>query len=290
MMAVARCTAASDAESLVRLLQRDAKRFRPWTEYARLVSVSGDAESNDGIPLGREDGVQRGDIYVAESDGSNGDGHALGYARVVRLGPGGSAGGASPSLLKFKSGEAPPGSRMTEYAVMGVQFGLRPGVLLLGAKGKLSTTLAYGAEVSAGWDLTRHVPLLDEFWARVNLGYFKGAASEGFLDIDAGLDTVSILGGGFASLFGAGLSGLVAASSQRDAMTGAEVSLSGGNLGVFGRAGLEYSFGPDWGANFVAELRSGLSSATLKSDKSLMRVDGGPLAGGLALLTVGHTF
>jgi hypothetical protein len=283
MLAVARCTAAREAESLVRLLQRNAKRFRPWTEYARLVG-------SDRIRLGREDGVKRGDVYIAESDGSNGDGRSLGFARVVQLGPGGRAGDGAPSRLKFKSGEAPAGTRMSEYALMGVRFGVRPGVLVLAAKGDLQTTLGYGGELSAGYDLTRHLPLLDEIWARVNLGYFKGVQNEGFLDVDLGLEAMSIVGGGVASLFGVGFSGLVAGSTFREPVSATEVSLSGGNLGAFARAGIEYSFGPDWSAELAAEARAGFSSATLKSEKSLMRVDGGRLVGGLALLSVGHTF
>jgi hypothetical protein len=283
----ARCEVLRSLHAATRHLQREARRYEPWTLFTSLLATAPDAYA---IDLGAEDGVKRGDYYVADSVDARGERVTLGFARVVRLGRGGSAGARDPSSVKFKSGEAPPGSRMSEYALMGVQVGLRPGVLYLLAGGDLETSLAYGGAVNVGYDVSRIIPLFDEVWLRGNVGYFVGAEDESFLNVDVAPEAMSYLGGGLAYGLSAGLSALVPNVRVSTGSSETEQTWSGSSIGVLARASLEYAFGPDWSASLAVEGRTGLSSTSLENDASTLKIDAGSLMAGLAFLNVGHTF
>jgi hypothetical protein len=276
MQKIAGCALATSMGSAVKVLQLRAKQD-VWTMFAQL-------QQNHTMALGAREGAKRGDYYAATPAGARGP---SGFARITRLGPGGKDGAGQPSQLKFKSGDGEVGTRMTEYPLLGVHLGARPDIMFLFAKGDLETRFGYGGSLTVAYDATSYIPLFDEFWLRGDLGYLAGAKDEGFLRINAGPETTAYLGGGFAGVVGLGLSALVA---NRDVtVLNQTTTYSGASTGAMVRGSLEYAFSPDWNTSLTAELRSGFSSAKLKNDKVLGEINGGPLAGALAYLTVGHT-
>lgn len=277
MAAVARCDALESGRRAVNLLNRGEKRF--WAIHSSLarrgpqfVISSGDA-----------DGVHRGDYYVARDAGER----ELGFARVTRVGAGGKD---APSVLKFKSGEAPVGTQMYEYALMGVQFGLRPSTAMLFSRGDLSSTIAFGGGATIGYDITRRLAWFDEVWARTNLGYLYAASDERLLTFDLGLDGTTYFGGGLAGVVGAGLSVWFPTLERTDASMGKAVKYNGTSTGAVARVGLEYAFSPDWCVSLGADGRMGLSKAELKNDASVLRYDAGTLLAASGSLALGHTF
>lgn len=284
LRALAECSVLDAVARAGHLVQRDWKRLDGFSLFAPLIATG----ATRGVAMGRSDSARRGDYYIAKSTDQNGAVVDLGYARIVRLGPGGDAGNQQPSEVKFKSGEAPPGTRMEEYAMLGAHLGASPAALLLVSKGALEGLIAPGAEIDLAYDLSKWIPLSDEFWMRGNLGYYVGSANESFLMGDLGFESVRISGGGSSWVFGAGLSA-ISASKQVVTASDSNVSLNGGGTGAFVRAAWEHSFSADWAARLGAEARSNFSSSKLHDDSTTMRVDAGTLTGFKLYASFGHT-
>ena len=274
MIAVARCTiaaAASNAGKAIAFAEKEK-----WAIFAPL----GARGTERVIPVGLPEGVHRGDYYLAT-------GGAEGYARVTRVGQGGMA---SPSTLKFKSGNPPLNTQMKELPLLGVQFGLRPGVLFLFSRGDLESKFVIGGEATVGYDLTRFLSWSDEVWARVNVGYFVGSTHEGVLDIDAGFEGISYFGGGVSSIWGIAYSALIPNFTRFDSSVGKDVSYSGTSSGALARLGLEFAFSPSWDLTVTGEGRYGFNKADLKNEKESTAIyDCGHLAAVGGFLYLGHT-
>lgn len=284
LRALAECSVLDAVARAGHIVQRDWKRLDGFSLFAPLI-VTG---ATRGVSMGRSDSARRGDYYIAKATDQSGAVVDLGYARIVRLGPGGDAGNQQPSEVKFKSGEAPPGTRMEEYAMLGAHLGASPAALLLLGRGELEGLFAPGGEIDLAYDLSKWIPLSDEFWMRGNVGYFVGSANEAFLIGDLGFESVRISGGGSSWVFGAGLSA-ISANKQVVTASDANVSLSGGGTGAFVRAAWEHSFSADWAARLGAEARSNFSSSKLQDDSTTMRVDAGTLTGVKVYASFGHT-
>lgn len=274
MAAVARCAITSAASHAGKAIAFQVKDY--WKIFAPL-GVRG---AERVIPVGVPEGLHRGDYYVATSKPG-------GYARVTRVGQGGNT---SPSTIKFKAGDAPVGTPMIEKPLLGVQFGLRPGMMFLFSRGDLQSHYAIGGEGTVGLDLTRFLSWSDEVWARVNVGYFRGSHEEGLIDIDAGFEGIGYFGGGVSSILGLGYSALIPSLTRFDPVTRKDVAYSGVSSGVLARLGLEFAFSPDWNMTITGEGRYGFNKADLKNEKESTAVyDGGHLATVGGFLYLGHT-
>ncbi len=274
MAAVARCaiTGAGNGAGKAFAFQEKQK----WAIHAPLAARGEERV----IPVGVPEGVHRGDYYVAA-------GKPGGYARVSRVGQGGDA---SPSALRFKAGDPPLGTEMEEKPLLGVQFGLRPGALVLFSRGVWKSKFAVGGEATLGYDLTRFLSWSDEVWTRVNVGYFAGSKEGGVLDIDAGFEGINYFGGGVSSIWGIGYSALIPSLTRFDPVVAKDVTYSGVSSGALARLGLEFAFSPDWNLTLTGEGRYGFNKADLKNDKESTAVyDGGHLAAVGGFLYVGHT-
>ncbi len=213
---------------------------------------------------------------------------STGFARVMSVGLGGSEGDANPSHLKFKTGDAPVGSRLTEVPLLGVQIAVRPLFLFLVDKGDLDTTIGYGGAASLAYDLSSTIPLFDELHLQADFGYLVGSSKESFIPIDLGAHGSFYLSSGLTAELGLGLDVLIA-NKQTTASGGQEVTWSGTSTGAFVRAGLEHAFSPHWDVAFAVQARAG-SSAKLKSDQvPNVTGDAGSLLGGLAMASLGYT-
>ncbi len=208
----------------------------------------------------------------------------------MELGPGGEDGPRRPSRVKFKTGDADVGSRMTEYPLMGVHVGAHPAFMYVVANGDLQSNVGYGGIASISYDASSYIPLLDEFWARADIGYLGGTSGEGFVPIDLGAQAGDYLSSGLTLNVGLGFSALIVSKEMKTAL-GQEENFSGASSGVFARGSISHAFSPDWDVALGLEARSGFSNATLKNDKYPgVSVNAGPMTGALAMLSAGHTF
>ena len=274
---IARCAVTSSGEAALKMVQLHAKED-PWGMFTEL-------KPEVRMAIGAREGAKRGDWYLATPTDAK---ESTAFLRVVRLGPGGDDGDANPSQLKFRGGDAPVGSRLKEYPLLGVHLGVRPAVMFLAKKGKLDTNLGYGGSATVAYDLSSAISIFDEFWIRGDVGYLRGSSNEGFFLVDAGPEGVHYLGGGLAVVYDLAFSALVADKSVN--VAGQNQTWSGVSAGAAARLGLDYAFSPQWDLALAAEGRTGFSSAKLKNDKAPGTiVDAGSLLGAVGLLTVGHT-
>lgn len=280
MTKIAGCGVAREMERAVRVLQLHAKQD-PWGMFTKLGPALG-------ISLGQREGAKRGDYYVAASPTGRG---SSGFARIVSLGPGGEDGTRQPSRVKFKTGDGDVGSRMTEFPLMGVHVGAHPALIYVLANGDLKTSFGYGAMLSLSYDASSYIPLLDEFWARADLGYLSGTSNEGFVPINLGVQAGHYVSSGLTLNVGFGLSALVVSKQLTTNLLGQEESLSGTSGGLYARGGIAHAFSPDWDVALGVEARTGFSNTTLENDKYPgLTVNAGPMTGALAMLSAGHTF
>jgi hypothetical protein len=176
------CEVRVRAENITLLVQKSARSIPGWKLYAPLQmeledhSFGEDAEEpKPAISLGDNEGVRRGDIFVAvvEVDGKS---QSLGFARVIRTGPGGKLGEMVPTTMVWRAGGADEGVRMEEHPQIGVSITPRlgtsvgistnPGNFLVK---DLSTTSNFALDV--GYSLTPYVDISwGELWLRTHLG------------------------------------------------------------------------------------------------------------------------
>ncbi|HEV8548628.1 MAG TPA: hypothetical protein VGQ57_06360, partial [Polyangiaceae bacterium] len=205
MKAVAVCDGRVAMEHATLSLQKDVKRLRGIKLFGTLLDLPGLSPNVYGIALGTEEGVHRGDVYVAVSvrpDGSSVEG---GFGRVLLEGPGGPGAVGKPSQFMFRNGTADVGTRVEEHAQVGVPLGVRPMVKYYTFKGQLKTSVAYGAAIEGGYNASRYVPVAHEVWGRACVSVAAGSDKEMFFDAELGPEVVHYLGGGFAAYGGLGV-------------------------------------------------------------------------------------
>jgi hypothetical protein len=295
MESVARCEARVAVEGATLGLQKAAKQLDGWRMFAVLKPIAQTPDDHRvGISLGQSEGLRRGDLYVAFTPSAGGA--ALGYGRILDVGPGGPDGDAHPSQFKFRSGEADVGARMEEHPQVGVPLGLRPQVDYLLSHGSLDTTLAYGAALEGGYNASPFVPVGDEVWGKIYLSYLLGSSNESFAAIELMPEIVHFLGSGFAVY---GTSGFVAMFAIKELKANStfagknvasDTSLSGFTYGAELGAGIDYSVSPDWDLKLSALYRQGLARAKLEDKSKTYSMSGGSLAAAQGALSLAYTF
>jgi hypothetical protein len=183
MRAVAACEARKAIEQATTDLQKSAKRMDGWKLYSPLLPMP-DHPDQVGVSMGKSEGASRGDVYIAVAPGEDGTLKRLGFGRLVTQGPGGEEGEGQPSRFKFRVGDAPLGTRMEEYAQIGIVLGLQPGLTLFTSKGDLQSNRGFGFSVMGGYDASRFIGLGDEFWSRIYYSYHWGGGTVVFSSLD----------------------------------------------------------------------------------------------------------
>ncbi|MET0792118.1 MAG: hypothetical protein ABW061_11405 [Polyangiaceae bacterium] len=251
-----------------------------------------------GIALGKDEGADRGDMYVAFRRGPDGKPERVAYGRIYSAGPGGDEADAAPSYFKFRSGQGAAdegthdgkGVHLVEHAQVGVPLGVRPQVSYYLLRGDLKTKIAYGGAIEGGYNASKFVPVADEVWARALVSFAAGAEKEMFATIELSPEVVHYLGGGLAAYGGAGFAVVFANKSVDNPMSGKSESLSGRTFGALLNLGLDYSVNPDWNARLSVGYRQGVGSTKLQNDSKTMTIDAGSLSAAHAGIAAGYTF
>lgn len=273
------CRLRRAAEEAALDLQNEVKKLCGWKLFAGLVDVPG--KRLKGIRLGHDEGVFQGQYYIAKERGSVcGTGKEIGWGRVQRVGVGGEKGVEDPSLVKFRVGNPAAGSYMEEHTLIGARIGVEPVAQFLLSKGALESSVAIGAAVRVGYDLSPIVGAFDEFWLVGGAAYLLGGSSENFLNFDLGLEGMSYLGGHLGFFYGAGFAYLTAKKG----------SLGGGLFGGGGRLGLDYAFSPEWSLRLMGEGKTGFGTVALRDSSGIPGFDAGSLASVSGSLAVTVTF
>jgi hypothetical protein len=297
MRDVARCVLRQQVENATQEIQLEAKKVCGWRLYSELVAVPGGKQR--GVSMGKHEGARRGDYYIARKSGSSADaqcveGEEVGFARITKLGPGGEEGEANPSVVKFRTGDAPLGTHMTEYAMHGARLGLEPKIGFVFVKGELESTVVGGGVLRLGYDLSRFIPVFDEVWSVGGIGYLRGANRETYVTYDVGIELDQYVLRRWAIFAGLGMGGTSVFKKVRRTAEGAtgDVLLGGGVFATYLRGGPEVTLRPDWHLRFLLEFRSGLHRATLENEEDApgQTLNGGPLLGVSAGISAAHTF
>lgn len=284
MRAVAVCDGRTAMEQSTLALQKEGKNLDGWKLFAVLQGPApGWPRNVFGIALGRDEGVRRGDLYVAVIKQPDGREVEEGFGRILWTGPGGASGEADPSAFKFRVGSADPGTRMTEHAQIGVPLGLRPQVDLYTSKGDLDSSLAFGGALVGGYNASAFVPIGDEFWSKIYVSYESGGSGESFVTIELTPEVLYYLVDYLAAFGAVGPAYVIASKSGLDATSGAtadasDEKLSGGNTALLLSGGLDFAIGADVSARAAVAYRQGLYSAKLTSKSKTASIDGGTLS------------
>jgi hypothetical protein len=289
MRDVATCSGRVAIERTTLLVQKHVKEVDGIRLHGVLVPSKSIGGNLFGLALGRAEGVQRGDAYVAVRQSPGGEKQWLGFGRIQQVGPGGDTGDAEPSDFKFRSGEADLGTRMEEHPQVGVPLSFEPLVSYYLINGGLDTTLAFGGAVEGGYNASKFVPVADEVWGRACLSFALGSKREMFATMELGPDVVHYLGAGLAARAGTGVA-IQFASKSVEVMPGTSESLTGSNLAAYLNGALEYAFSPDWGMRLTAGYRQGLGAAKLENKAKTRSIDAGMLSTLHAGLLAGYTF
>ena len=296
MRDVAKCVLRQQMENATQEIQLEAKKVCGWRLFSGLHEVSG--SKHRGVSMGKHEGARRGDYYIARKGGSSSnaqciEGKEVGFGRITKLGPGGENGKAEPSLVKFRTGNPPVGTHMTEYAMHGARLGLEPTIWFPFLRGELRSRVAGGGVLRLGYDLSRLIPVFDEIWSVGGIGVLRGVGRETFMTYDVGIEINQYLFKRL-SVFGSfGTGGTTAFKKVPNPVPdGEDVLLSGGVFALYLRGGPEVVVRPDWHLRFLVEARSGLHRATLENEEDAPGEtrDGGHLLGLSAGLSVAHTF
>lgn len=289
MRAVATCEVRKAIEQSTLDLQKSAKRTDGWKLFSPLLSMP-ELPEQVGVAMGKSEGAARGDVYVAVVPGENGTTKRVGFGRLVSQGPGGEDGERQPSRFKWRVGEAPIGTRMEEYAQLGVVLGLQPGFTLFTSKGDLQSGLGLGFSVMGGYDASRFINLGDEFWSRIYYSYHVGKGGLLFQSFDlvpeltfygpTRLNYIAGLGVGYTS---------VRLKSGGEAGAASE-EISGSSYGVAAQGGLEFILHPDWHARLSVFYRQNFSKAELKTKGDDVVGSAGTLSAFRSSLSLAYTF
>ena len=245
------------------------------------------------LALGREEGVDRGDLFVAMIDDGSGRFVQSGFGRVQFAGPGGDAGEQEPSTFKFRTDAGTGETRLEAHPQIGVPLAVRPQASYYVIKGDLETDMAFGGAVVGGYNASKFVPVGDEVWGRASVGASVGSASEVFVNIDAGPEIVHYIGSSLAAFAGSGMGFVIVSKSvEADSSSGTETSesYSGAAATAYLGGGLEYAINPDWGARLSLEYRQGLGKLELENEAGTEKIDAGALSAVQAGVAAGYTF
>lgn len=262
--------------------------------HSALTRLPG-AEDLFGIALGKDEGADRGDMYIAMARGPDGTYSRVGFGRIALAGPGGDEAESKPSQFKFRSGTADTGVsheaevHVEEHAQIGVPLGLRPQINYYLMKGDLKTTLAYGAAIEGGYNASKFVPVADEVWGRACLSFAQGSGKELFGTLELTPEVVHYLGRGLAAYGGAGMA-LVFAQKTIDTSAGSSDKVRGFTYAALVNLGLDYALNPDWNARLSVGYRQGVSSTKLQNEAKTLSFNAGTLSAAQAGLSAGYTF
>ncbi|MEX1368838.1 MAG: hypothetical protein AB1Z98_37265 [Nannocystaceae bacterium] len=296
MRDVARCVLRRQVENVTQEVQLEAKKMCGWRLFSSLLPVP--SGHRRGVSMGKEEGARRGDYYIARK-GTSADeaqcveGEEIGFARIIKLGPGGESGKTTPSEVRFRTAGVPLGTHMTEYAMHGARLGAEPTLGFMLVKGDLEGTIVGGATLRLGYDLSRFVPFLDEAWSVGGFGYLRGGNRETFLTYDVGFEVDKYAWKRLAFFASLGLGGTSALKKVPNAALGGDedILLQGGVFAMYLRTGPEVIIRPDWHLRFALELRTGFNRAILDNEEAPEQtINGGPLLGLSTALSVAHTF
>jgi len=185
---VAPCEVRVRAENIGLLAREASQGIEGWRLYAplqeafRALNDGGPPIPGPGISVGDEEGVERAMIFWAVET-REGERNTLGFARVVKPGPGGERGRAQPTLLTWRAGGAELGTRMEEHPQIGVSLTVEA-LALTGfsvsteplVEALTDGTLA-GVSVEVGYNLTRYTDWSwGELWLRTHLQLASGSA------------------------------------------------------------------------------------------------------------------
>ncbi len=289
MTSVAVCDGRVAMEHAALALQKDVKQQRELKLFATLLALPGVSPDRWGIALGSQEGVHRGDLYVAVTQGADGTAREGGFGRIQVEGTGAPDAVAHPSELELRSGTADAGTRVEEHAQVGVPLGVRPLVKYYTFRGQLKSTLAYGAAIEGGYNASRYVSVGNEVWGRACASFANGSDNELFFDLELGPEVVHYLGAGFAAYGGLGVD--VAYAMKRLATTTAQKeTLSGFNIGGLLTLGLDYAITPDWNARLSAAYRQGGGATKLENDSKTSSINASSLSDVQGGVAAGYTF
>jgi hypothetical protein len=297
MADVARCRGRVSIEGATLMLQKHVKEIPGFRMMAKVRRLAEYPDGNVvGISLGRDEGLRRGDLYVAFAPRPDGSSEPVGYGRILLVGPGGRDGEDKPSHLKPRTGSAPDGARVEEHPQVGVPLAVRPQVDLFVMRGDLKSTIAVGGALEGGYNASAFAPIGDEVWGKAFIGYAQGSNKEGFITVELVPEVLKYLGGGFAVYGTSGFTMVVAMKQidQGSTVNGKTVtkdtSLAGLNIGAELGGGLDYSIAPDWNTRLSVMYRQGFYGTKLEESTKTVSVDGGLLSYAQAGLSVGYTF
>ena len=274
--------------------QNETKRLPGISLSSGLTALPGNP-GLFGISLGKDEGADRGDMYVALARGSDGKPERVGFGRIYLAGPGGDGADSAPSQFKFRSGDADQGLtksdgvRMVEHAQIGVPLGFRPQASYYLLKGDLKTKLAYGAAIEGGYNASKFVPVADEVWGRAVVSFSAGTEKEMFGTLELSPEVVHYLGGGFAAYGGAGFA-IVYAQKSVDTLLGKTETLKGVTYGALLNLGIDYALNPDWNARLAVGYRQGVNATKLQNEGKTREINAGSLSAAHAGVSAGYTF
>ena len=291
---VALCQGRVAMERATLAAQNETKKLPGIAFFSALTPIAG-TPNEFGLALGKDEGADRGDMYVALAKGPDGKLQRIGFGRIYFAGPGGEGAEGTPSHFKFRSGDADQGVtqsgavRMEEHPQIGVPLGVRPQISYYLLKGDLKTKLAYGGAIEGGYNASKFVPVADEVWGRAVISFAAGTEKEMFATIELSPEVVHYLGGGFAAYGGAGFAFVLAQKSVDDVM-GKSQSLKGVTYGALLNLGIDYAVNPDWNARLSVGYRQGLNATKLENDAKTLSINAGTLSAAHAGLSAGYTF
>jgi opacity protein-like surface antigen len=293
---VAVCQSRVAMERATDVAQNETKR-QPGIAFHSTVTRIPGADGLFAIALGKDEGADRGDMYLAMARGPDGTYSRIGFGRIAVAGPGGDAAETAPSHFKFRSGTVDEGVtpsadvHVEEHAQVGVPLGVRPQVNYYLMKGDLKTKLAYGGAIEGGYNASKFVPVADEVWGRACLSFVMGTDKEFFGALELSPEVVHYLGSGFAAYGGAGFALVLAQKSVDTAGANSKTeSLRGISYAALLNLGLDFAVSPDWNTRLSVGYRQGLSKTKLQNDAKTVSIDGGMLSAAQAGLSAGYTF
>ncbi len=277
---VALCVARVGSEQSTLMAQKEVKALDGIAVVLPLLAVSGPTPGF-GIAIGREEGINRGDMFVA-GDGS------FGY--IVLQGPGGNGGAGvrEPSHFKFRAGEAPVGSSMREYPKVGALLGGRPQYGLLLVKDNMATNAFMGGAIEGGYNAGQFVSVGDEFWVRANVGLMIGQGDETFLNIEALPEAQYYLFSRVAGFIQSGVAMNIVSKSVPG--VGGNETLSGVAYSVLLGLGLDVALNPDWNLRVAALGSQGLTELKLEDKNKTRAVEAGRLTSAQGTASLSYSF
>jgi len=294
MVGVAECRSRVAAEQVTLAAQKEGKRLDGWKLFAKLQGPPPGEDRGFGIAMGKDEGAKRGDVYIGVDRSEAGRTRRLGWGRIIRQGPGGAEGAENPSHFKFRVGRAELGTRMEEWAQIGVLLGAHPGMGIFYLKGDLDTTVAVGGGISGGYNASQFVGVGDEFWSRVDIGLYRGSGDDLFVTIDL-LPEAQFYVFSHASVVA--ISGIATTIVMTTAVNPDDMisyDLTGTGVALALGGAFDWAVNPNFNFRATTRLHQGLHKVKLKGEDedsgNEYELDGGALSQLQFLLTGVYTF